>query len=81
MGAKAPHPSSGTPPKLRKAYDLNLGYAMTVHKAEGSSLKQMALVFEEFAPPGWAYTGVTRTTSAKGLAVIGAPRREHFPPR
>jgi hypothetical protein len=67
--------------ELRSAFDVVLGYAMTVHKAEGSTLAQVCIVFEDFCPAGWAYTAVTRARALSGLAVIGSPRARHFCPR
>ena len=65
----------------RMAFELELAYATTVHQAEGQSLDQVCIVFESFAPPGWAYTALTRARSMQGLRVIGRPETKHFKPR
>ena len=40
---------------LCTAFDLDYGYAITVHKAQGMTLAAGMVVFENFAPEGWAY--------------------------
>lgn len=57
----------------RKAYDeFDYGYALTVHKAQGSQWDDIVLFDESFAFPDararWLYTGITR--AAKRLTVV-----------
>ncbi|GGE40965.1 ATP-binding protein [Agaricicola taiwanensis] len=57
----------------RKAYDeFDYGYALTVHKAQGSQWDDVVLFDESFAFPDarerWLYTGITR--AAKRLTVV-----------
>jgi ATP-dependent exoDNAse (exonuclease V) alpha subunit len=57
----------------RKPYDeFDYGYALTVHKAQGSQWDDVVLFDESFAFPDsrqrWLYTGVTR--AAKKLTVV-----------
>ena len=63
------------------AYDICLGYATTVHKAEGATVPAAILVFEDFAPPAWGYTAITRCATRQTLRAIGWPCRRHFHPR
>ena len=67
--------------KLLAGFDVTLGYACTVHKAEGCTLESCTLIFEKFAPVGWGYTAVTRVRSKDKLRVIGEPCASHFRPR
>ena len=67
--------------RLHVAFDLSLGYACTVHKAEGATLDTCAIVFERFSPPGWGYTAVTRVRAKAHLRTIGFPSSWHFTPR
>lgn len=62
-------------------YPLVGGYATTVHKAEGRTLDSAGIVFERFAPPGWAYTAVTRVRRLADLRFFGRPLETHFVPR
>jgi exodeoxyribonuclease-5 len=60
----------------RKRYDeFDYGYALTVHKAQGSQWDDVVLFDESFAFPEsrdrWLYTGVTR--AAKRLTVVLPP--------
>lgn len=66
---------------LRSGFDVDLGYACTVHAAEGCTLDSCAIVFEDFAPPAWGYTAITRVRTRAGLRAIGAPCSWHFRPR
>ena len=68
-------------PHKRHAYPIRLAYANTVHQFEGQSVEQTCICFESFAPPGWAYTAVTRARSFAGLRAIGSPTASHFRPR
>jgi ATP-dependent exoDNAse (exonuclease V) alpha subunit len=69
------------PGGLRAAYNITHGYAWTVHKAEGQTLDQVILVFEDFCPRGWGYTAITRARSLEQLLIIGNPASAHFQPR
>lgn len=63
------------------AFDVTLGAALTVHKAEGQSLDAVILAFDGFSAPGWAYTAVTRATSREKLVLLGHCPLELFEPR
>lgn len=65
----------------RSAYELGLAYATTVHQVEGQSLEEVGIVFEDFCPPGWAYTALTRARGRDRLRLIGFPQPSHFQPR
>jgi exodeoxyribonuclease-5 len=57
----------------RRHYEeFDFGYALTVHKAQGSQWNDVVLFDESFAFPDnrerWLYTGVTR--AAKRLTVV-----------
>ena len=61
------------PWQTRKRYDdFDFGYALTVHKAQGSQWDDVVLFDESRAFPDnrerWLYTGVTR--AAKRLTVV-----------
>ena len=66
---------------LRAAYDVAMAYAMTVHKAEGATLSTLILVCEDFAPPGWGYTAITRVRRMNTLRIVGDVQLRHFTPR
>ena len=65
----------------RAAYDLKLGYAMTVHKAEGMTLPHVVLIFERWACRGWGYTAISRVRDRASLRIVGKPLPMHFRPR
>jgi ATP-dependent exoDNAse (exonuclease V) alpha subunit len=65
----------------RSAYEITLAYATTVHQVEGQSLDEVCIVFEQFCPPGWAYTALTRARTRAKLRIIGHPVSSHFLPR
>ena len=66
---------------LQVGFDVSLGYACTVHKAEGATLDSCCIVFENFSPPGWGYTAVTRVRQKSHLRTIGIAEPTHFTPR
>ena len=66
---------------FRMAFEVEDAYATTVHQAEGQSLDSVCVVFEHWAPAGWAYTGLTRARSYERLRLIGRPATRHFHPR
>ena len=66
---------------LRGAYDLRLGYAQTVHKAQGITLDRMVIVFELWSCAGWGFTAVSRAKTRAGIRIIGVPTPQHFQPR
>jgi hypothetical protein len=65
----------------RSAYEIILAYATTVHQAEGQSIDHVCIIFEDWCPPGWAYTAITRAKAYDHLRVIGNPQPRHFVPR
>ena len=66
---------------LQTAFPVALAYASTVHQVQGQSLDDVCVVFEEFAPPGWAYTALTRARFYTRLRFLGAISPDHFRPR
>ena len=66
---------------LASAFDLSLGYATTVHKAEGLTLDSVIIVWENWSPPGWAYTALSRVKTRSSLRFLGRPTVSHFRPR
>ena len=66
---------------FRAALELELGYCMTVHQAEGHTLPELCIIFESFSPPGWGYTALTRAVDRHSLRVVGHITPEHFQPR
>jgi hypothetical protein len=63
------------------AFEITLAYATTVHQAEGQSLDHVCIIFEDWGPPGWAYTAVTRAKTYANLRVIGCPTPRLLTPR
>jgi len=62
------------PPKLRRDSDeFDYGYALTVHKAQGSQWNAVVLFDESFAfrehRNRWLYTGITRAARRLTLVV------------
>ena len=66
---------------LKRAFDLGMAYASTVHKAEGLTLESAIICFENWTLPGWGYTAVSRLRSRSQLRCIGMPLPWHFQPR
>ena len=66
---------------LQGALPLTLAYALTLHQVQGQSLAQAAVIFEDFCPPGWAYTALTRVKALNGLRILGAATCHHFRPK
>jgi ATP-dependent DNA helicase PIF1 len=53
----------------RRQYPLDLGYAYTVHKAQGMSLDSVVVHLEPIFSFGSAYTALSRATTEDGLVV------------
>jgi hypothetical protein len=66
---------------LLHGFDIAYGYALTIHKAQGSTLSSGILVFESYAPPGWGYTALTRFRTRESLLILGPVCEQHFIPR
>ncbi len=66
---------------LRHAYDLALGYAITVHKAEGQTLSSVILAFDGDGLPGAGYTALSRVKSLASCIMLGDLSPAHFQPR
>ena len=58
------------------------GYAMTIRRAQGSTLDLVALWFDHAYPcdRGYAYVGASRVRSAKDLCLVGKVRRTDWLP-
>lgn len=52
-------------------YPLNLAYASTIHKAQGTSLDAVHADLRQLWEPGQAYVALTRATGSKGLTLAG----------
>ena len=46
--------------RLLQAFDLQHGYALTIHQAQGFTLASGILIFQPFCPLGWGYTAFAR---------------------
>jgi exodeoxyribonuclease-5 len=55
---------SALPHGVEAVTGFDFGYAMTVHKAQGSEWPNVVLIDEMFRPerPAWLYTGLTRAS-------------------
>ena len=65
------HPSAGGY-IITKFMPLRLGYAITVHKAQGCSISRAEIEFTQKMMPGSAYTALSRLRSLDGLTVVVA---------
>lgn len=63
------------------AYDITLGYAQTVHKAQGLTLESVILCLEPWSVPGWGYTALSRIRALQSLAILGSVNQATFQPR
>ena len=67
--------------RCRSAFDVRLGYSCTVHKVEGSTLPAAIICWEDWAPPGWGYTALSRVKTLETVRFVGYPQVRHFIPR
>ena len=64
-----------------KYYPITPGYAYTVHKMQGQTLKHVTLVFKQtFANPGVGYVALSRVKSLSQVVPLLSLYREHFIP-
>lgn len=66
-------------PGRERGIEMDFGYAMTVHKSQGSQWGRVALFDESSYWPGmerwrWLYTGITR--AAQSISLVRMPGRE-----
>lgn len=54
-----------------KNFPVNLAYATTIHKSQGSTLDEMVCDLQNLWEPGQAYVALSRLRSAQGLQLIG----------
>ncbi len=62
---------------MTAAFDLGLGYAATVHRAEGATLDAIIICWESWCLPGWAYTALSRVRRLQDIRCIGVPLPWH----
>jgi AAA domain len=66
---------------LLQAFSLAGGYAMTIHKSQGLTMRKAIIYWNSpCAQPGLGYTGVSRVRTLADLAFIGQPSLKHFVP-
>lgn len=62
-------------------YPLNLAYASTIHKAQGTSLEAVHADLRQLWEPGQAYVALTRAVTSEGLSLAGwSPESFQFDP-
>jgi ATP-dependent DNA helicase PIF1 len=55
----------------RQQIPLQLGWGMTIHRAQGMSLDRVVVKMENAFVPGQAYVALSRARSLEGLSVVG----------
>ncbi len=57
-------------------FPLVLAYALTVHKSQGSTYKDVAIVCDDFFEAGMLYVALSRCTSLENLFFLGQLKKE-----
>jgi ATP-dependent DNA helicase PIF1 len=52
-------------------FPLNLAYATTIHKSQGSTLDELWCDLRSLWEPGQAYVALSRLRTAEGLKLVG----------
>jgi len=68
----------GPPLAVRRQFPLRLAWALTVHKAQGSTLDRVSIDLSRTFAPGQIYTALSRVRDLAGLHVRGRPRGERW---
>jgi len=63
---------------VRRQFPLRLAWALTVHKAQGSTLDRVSIDLSRTFAPGQIYTALSRVRDLSGLHVRGRPRGERW---
>jgi hypothetical protein len=61
-----------------KYYPVMLGYAMTVHRSQGMTLKGVEFDIEGVFLPGQAYVAISRVKKLEHIKIIGNADKKHF---
>ncbi len=56
---------------IAKNFPINLAYATTIHKAQGSTFDKMFVDLKNLWEPGHAYVALSRVREAKDISIIG----------
>ena len=66
---------------FREAFSLAGGYAMTIHKSQGLTMKRVVIYWDSpRCQPGLGYTALSRAQSLNAIQMIGEPKTTHFVP-
>lgn len=63
--------AEGNPVVTARNFPLSLAWAVTIHKAQGTTLDQMQVDLKNLWEPGQAYVALSRVRSASGLYIEG----------
>lgn len=64
----------------RKQIPLTLAYALSIHKSQGQSIRQLTVHCNEIWEVGQLYTAISRATTESGLAIVDfAPQSARVP--
>jgi ATP-dependent exoDNAse (exonuclease V) alpha subunit len=67
--------------QLLKGFPVAGGYAMTIHKSQGLTLKSVVIYFDgQYVERGMGYVAVSRAQKASGVNFIGPVAARHFLP-
>ena len=74
------HDKAGRVQASRTQYPVSLSYAITVHKAQSTTLDKAVVHCSQEFDSGQTYVAMSRVRSAKNLQVIGFQKRYLLPP-
>jgi ATP-dependent exoDNAse (exonuclease V) alpha subunit len=67
--------------QLREAFSAAGGYAMTIHKSQGLTLKSVCIYWDSRrCQPGLGYTALSRVRCFADISFVGIPTTKHFQP-
>ena len=63
---------------IRRQFPMKLAYASTIHRVQGMTVDELVVYMQNIKSAGMAYVALSRTTSLRGLHIVGFDEKKIF---